>query len=283
MAPNTGRQFKLIFNEAQSQLRDVFGMELTELPIKEKVTITQKRAAQRSGTQSQKSFSKAYILTSTLPAAYRRPDILPPAKIPSTAAESSYVGLTTFLVALIFLSPGQSLAETRLERHLKRMNADNYALSGEKTEKVLKRMEREGYIVKVRERDQGGEETVDYIVGPRGRVEVGERGAAGIVREVYGRSGAEADELERRLVRSLGDVDLERKPDMAGKDGEEGAGEGGRGGAEEEEVDNRGGEKRQERRSSSRKKRRGRDEEEEEEVKDDEEEEEEDDEDDDEQ
>lgn len=43
MAPGTGRQFKNIFEEAQQRLRDVFGMELTELPQREKVTVTQKR------------------------------------------------------------------------------------------------------------------------------------------------------------------------------------------------------------------------------------------------
>ncbi len=43
MAPNTGRQFKQIFEEAQQRLRDVFGMELTELPQREKVTVAQKR------------------------------------------------------------------------------------------------------------------------------------------------------------------------------------------------------------------------------------------------
>lgn len=210
MAPNTGRQFKHVFIEAQEQLRNVFGMELTELPVKEKITISQKRAAQRSGTQGASS-SNAYILTSTLPARYRSASVLQPPQIPSTGAEASYVGLTTFILALIYLSPSQTLSEPRLEKHLKRMNADNYVLAGEKTEKVLKRMERENYIIKVRERDGGGEESVEYVIGPRGKVEVGERGVAGLVRGVYGKKDAEADELDRRLARSLGDVVIDEK------------------------------------------------------------------------
>ena len=210
MAPNTGRQFKHVFTEAQDQLRSVFGMELTELPVKEKVTVSQKRAAQRSGTQGS-STSKAYILTSTLPARYRSASVLRPAQIPSTEAEASYIGLTTFIIALIYLSASQTMSESQLEKHLKRMNADNYVLNGEKTEKVLKRMEKENYIIKVRERDGGGEESVEYIVGPRGKVEVGERGVAGLVRGVYGKKDVEADELERRLVRSLGDVVIDEK------------------------------------------------------------------------
>ena len=43
MAPGTGRYLKHIFAEAQNRLRTVFGMELTELPQKEKITISQKR------------------------------------------------------------------------------------------------------------------------------------------------------------------------------------------------------------------------------------------------
>ena len=290
MAPNTGRQFKHVFTEAQEQLRAVFGVVLTELPVKEKVTISQKRAAQRSGTQGS-STSKSYILTSTLPARYRKPSVLQPPQIPSTGAEASYIGLTTFVLALIYLSTSQTISESRLEKHLKRMNADNYVLAGEKTEKVLKRMEKENYIVKVRERDGGGEESVEYVAGPRGKVEVGEIGVAGLVREVYGKRDAEADELERRLVRSLGDVVIEKKKNRrtAGVEGDtEGEAESEGDGAEEraqetdedeeqqqqqQQANGRKGRKKQTpkqtpkqtRRSSGRNKKRARDEEEEEE------------------
>lgn len=107
------------------------------------------------------------------------------------------------------------------------MNADDYVLGGEKTEKVLKRMEREGYIVKVCERDGGGEESIDYVVGPRGKAEVGEIGVAGVVRTVYGKRDVEADELERKLVRSLGDVVIDKKRRKAVEEGEDGGDGGG--------------------------------------------------------
>jgi len=38
-----GRQFKAIFGEAQNMLRTTFGMEMTELPIRENVTIAERR------------------------------------------------------------------------------------------------------------------------------------------------------------------------------------------------------------------------------------------------
>lgn len=168
-------------------------------------------AMQRSQIGTSSSSTKAYVLTSTLPAAYRIPAILTPSRIPSTAVESAYTAFYTFVISVIYLSPRGMIPEPKLERYLKRVNADNYCLGGEKTEKILKRMERDGYVVKVRERDGGGEESVDYVVGPRGKAEIGENGVAGVVRKVYGKKDLEADELEKRLVRSLGEVVLDKK------------------------------------------------------------------------
>lgn len=65
-------------------------------------------------------------------------------------------------------------------------------------------MEKERYIDRVRERPAGEEEQVSFVVGPRGKVEVGERGVAGVVRRVYAKRDVEAEELEKRLERSLG-------------------------------------------------------------------------------
>ena len=199
-------------------------MRLTELPARTHNTIAQKRAAAANSqaaatqpsTQSQKSGSTSqgtYVLTSTLPAAYRSPAILAPPACPTTSDESAYASLYTMIISLILLSPGQTLAEGRLMRHLARMNIEDYWTSGEKIDTVLKRMERQNYIIKVRERDGGGEEAVDYVVGPRGKVEVGEKGAAGLVRGVYCGGAANdvsKDEVDRRLVRSLGDAVLQK-------------------------------------------------------------------------
>lgn len=66
----------------------------------------------------------------------------------------------------------------------------------------------------------GGEEIIEFMVGPRGKIEVGSSGVAGLVREVYGQGrGAGAGEngstqmdremradFESRLRRSLGIV-----------------------------------------------------------------------------
>ncbi|KAK5167920.1 hypothetical protein LTR04_006937 [Oleoguttula sp. CCFEE 6159] len=212
------RQFKAVFDEAQLQLRARFGMEMVELPMKEKVTVAQRRehpfltpAAQKSEKAS--TTSKAYILTTTLPAKFRLPlTASPPPATTSSTSEAAYTALYTFVIALILLSGG-SLPAAKLDRYLKRTNADEHTpVDGfEKTEKLLARMGREGYVIKVRE-NAGGEEMVEWMVGPRGRVEVGEQGVGGLVRAVYG-GGEEGDvaDLEKRLQRSLGVVSEQRR------------------------------------------------------------------------
>ncbi|OKO93904.1 Non-structural maintenance of chromosome element 3 [Penicillium subrubescens] len=239
------RQFKTVFEAAQQSLRSKFGMEMVELPAREKVTITQRRAAQK--TEKPSSSTKSWILTTILPATYRTPAIIPPTRAPSTNTESTYTALYSFIIAVISLNGG-SLAEQKLTRYLRRMNADDYT-PVDRTDKLLARLCREGYIVRTKESDNG-EEIIEFMVGPRGKIEVGSSGVAGLVREVYGRGpGAGAEngddgsteldregraEFEARLRQSLGIVGVrEQDEEEEGREQQQavngrGAGEAGR-------------------------------------------------------
>jgi DNA-binding PadR family transcriptional regulator len=112
-------------------------------------------------------------------------------------------------------------------------------LDYDRTEKLIRRMERDGYIVKVKENSgTGGDDDVYWVVGPRGKVEVGENGVRGLAKTVFGTmaSEAEEDELERKIARSLGLSDKSdfnrvappaepgRRNRRAGNDAEERAG-----------------------------------------------------------
>jgi len=132
---------------------------------------------------------------------YRQLDFMAPGPEPPehvSDINGAYVGLYTTVIALILLSGG-SLSENKLDRYLRRMNAAD-TTPVDTTEKVLARMIKDGYIVKVKD-STGGDEVVDYIVGSRGKVEVGKEGVANFVRKVY---GADVEDLEERLSRSLG-------------------------------------------------------------------------------
>lgn len=155
-------------------------------------------AAQR--TDKAPASSKAYILTSILPEKYRVQDvILVPPKVPTSQTEATYVGLYSLIVSLVYLCGGQ-IAEARLDRYLQRMNAEPYTPL-DKTDKLLQRLCKEGYLVKIKD-SSSGEEMVEYMVGPRGKAEVGPKGAAGLVKTVYADSAV--DDLDARVQRSLG-------------------------------------------------------------------------------
>ncbi|KAK4125048.1 MAGE-domain-containing protein [Parathielavia appendiculata] len=207
---SNGREFKRVFAGAQKQLRATFGMEMVELPTKDRnlMTAEQKRKAAKSQTQKEPT-SNTYVLVSVLPEAYTTPAIITPSKVQSAEGEAAYVALYTMIIAIITLSGGE-LSEPRLRRHLTRLNVSENMPSlnpndetspSEKTEMVLQRMVRQGYLVKLTDSRSGGDEDqTTWHVGPRGKVEVDKEVIAAFVRTIYGGSD---DELENRLQVSL--------------------------------------------------------------------------------
>lgn len=235
-----------MFEGAQIELRNVFGMEMVELAGKEKgggaagrrgkteiflssfshlsqetpqancysryETVTQKSQSQTSTS------TKSWAVVSILPSAYKQnPLIIAPTAAPSAAAEATYTALYTFLITLVTLYGGK-IAEHKIQRYMSRTNIQDYTPLGS-TEKVLARMVKEGYLVKLKDSVGGGEEMIEYVVGPRGKIEVGLGGVEGLVRSVYGVTGREGEdgdgidldeeekeEFERRLKRSLMEV-----------------------------------------------------------------------------
>ena len=157
------------------------------------------------------------MLISTLPAALHDPEILPPAAIPTESEEGTYTGIYTVVVALISLSGG-TLNDSKLEHYLKRMHLDDSTpVEGyEKPALLLKRMERDGYVVRIKETGPSGEEDISWILGSRAKVEIGDEGVKGLTKAVYNQlGGAEEEELEKRIARSLGvgdrPADLQRQ------------------------------------------------------------------------
>ncbi len=139
-------------------------------------------------------------MTSVLPEKYRlHEDVLTPPKVPTSQTEATYVGLYTFIISVISLSGG-SIPESKLERYLQRTNAEFYTPI-DKTDKLLQRLCKEGYLVKIKD-SSSGDEVVEYMVGPRGKVEIGTNGVAGLVHTVYRDSAV--DDLDARIERSLG-------------------------------------------------------------------------------
>ena len=223
------RLFKRVFFGAQKHLIVTFGMEMREWPTRDRATLTatqrRKAVAKSQATQStqNQSSSTSYILVSTLPEKLRSPAIIPPSSAQSPAGEAGYVGLVSMIISIIQLSGGE-LSEPRLRRHLTLLNANQMMPSlvpsdrnaaNEKTDLVLQRMIKQGYLVKVVDKSAEEGEVITWHIGPRGKVEVDNEAVASIVRAVYGGS---SDELEKKLQTSLGVKD--RKAELENGDTE---------------------------------------------------------------
>lgn len=140
----------------------------------------------------------AYILVSTLAAAYRRPEIIAPSLIGSEADEAAYIGLCTMIVSYIAMQ--EVVPEAKLTRALSRLNIDKNTPIGT-TEATLKKMATQGYIWRVTDKTDDGDDQVDYRVGPRGKLEIDKRAVRAFVKEIYGDNAPE--DIEKRLNRSL--------------------------------------------------------------------------------
>lgn len=103
------------------------------------------------------------------------------------------------IIAVIQLNGG-TIADAKLTNYLRRMNADVFMLM-EKTEIVLQKMIKQGYLIKVKE-NVGDNDIVSWMVGPRGKIEVGNAGVKGLVMEAYGEDAP--DDITDRIKNSLG-------------------------------------------------------------------------------
>lgn len=187
------RQFKEIFSMAQNDLRHIFGMEMVELPVREKTKLAARRNAQNADKAP--NSSNSYILTSVLPPQFMVPEIVQL----RGEGEKSYTGLVTFITALIYLN-GRALPAVKLDRYMRTLNANEYTPCGA-LDTVLQRMQKHGYIIRIK--DNTGEETqYEYHLGPRAKVEIGEDGIKSLIKTVYG--DEEVEDLDVKFKRNIG-------------------------------------------------------------------------------
>lgn len=161
--------------------------------------------AQKKGTTSTTTTS-GWIVQSILPGRYKDPQILSPPSAPTPVEEAKYTAVYTVLIALIALSGG-SLPDMKMERYISKLGMSDLSPlnENEKTEFLFKRLIKDGYIVRSKESTGTGEDDVQWLVGPRGKLEVGEDGVRGLTKAVWGDlDDADDEELDRKIVRSLG-------------------------------------------------------------------------------
>jgi melanoma-associated antigen len=102
------------------------------------------------------------------------------------------------IVAIISLSGG-TISEEKLDHSLFRKTR----VPDSESTSALARMCREGFITKITD-NSSGQTSVEYIVGPRGKIQIGEEGVKSFVKAVWAEDdkAAQAD-LEKQLDRTL--------------------------------------------------------------------------------
>lgn len=131
-----------------------------------------------------------WTLVTILPRQYREPVVIP-------APDPVYEALYTFIISMIVLSGGV-VDELKFGRMMRKAGVEEYNPLGP-TDKLLQRLIKDGYIVKIKD-DRSGEEMFEYMVGPLGKVEVDKHAIANTVRAIWGEGD---EELERKIEKSL--------------------------------------------------------------------------------
>lgn len=198
-----GRVFSGTLSKAQNELRNVFGMEVTEIarPIRRTNTQTQGGvSAATSGSQaSGGKLAKAYILVSALD--------------PSTRVEDrprlAEIGFLTVVACMVLMKPGCRISEEELSRALGRIGVQFVERSGHKQlnegnvkDLIDKEFVEQWYL----DRELEGN-SVFYSLGPRLRAELKDEDLLDFVEAIY-QSGSDTtsmldstarQELQQRL------------------------------------------------------------------------------------
>ncbi|BFZ63797.1 hypothetical protein YB2330_004929 [Saitoella coloradoensis] len=203
------REFKRVFDKTQERLRATLGMEMIELPAKEKhLTATQKR--KQGASASAATTSKSWMLVTILPQEYKA--II----VPDNYVDAQFMGLVNLVVSLVMLN-GRTLSEDGLYRYLTRLQINDETICGQ-TSDILAKMVRTGYLTKARD-PASDENKQDYHLGPRAKKEIGMDGVVTLVKEVYeAGEGPLPENLIEKLRGAAGEDIHEQRVEAARED-----------------------------------------------------------------
>ncbi|KAJ3286956.1 hypothetical protein HK104_008805 [Borealophlyctis nickersoniae] len=197
-----GRAFEPLFKMAQERLRDIFGMELVKLPVRErKVTMSQ---AVRRGANKDKaaSSSKSYVLRTIVPGEERE-------GMTKWGDESPYMVLLCIVLSLIYVHD-RVITDTALNMHLRRLHLRKdhpHPVFGS-VDQALALFCKQGYLIKSKstEGEHGGDREVwEYVAGPRAKVEFPDENVVGFIMEMYPDvEGGARLRLEKDIIRAGG-------------------------------------------------------------------------------
>ncbi|RIB28767.1 MAGE family-domain-containing protein [Gigaspora rosea] len=197
------RAFTVVMSKARERLRDIFGMDLVELPAKEKKAVTSSGTTRRGGANKDKSSSasKSYALQNILPQKLRETGLIQWDR----NEEQEIMGLLTVILSLIHVN-GRVLSDDQLRHYFRTLYLDNNPKF--ELEKLLANFVKQGYLDKQKSgfadsSSQAPEKDhVEYRWGPRAKIEMPETNLCDFIKSVYG--GDAPPDIDKQIERASG-------------------------------------------------------------------------------
>jgi hypothetical protein len=196
----SSRCFAAVFTSAQEKLKDTFGMQLEELPAKDKkkgMSMTQMRKqAHRQATQASRTGTQGPLASqrngkNTAQKSWALQTLLSPELRSATMGvfvkdEALYNTVSGVLLVLVSMSPEQTCSSTKLEGYLRRVGWQVDTPAG-KLEEVLKQMRKQGYLDSCKDDSATEAGATLHFLGPRGKAESvnNVKGLTALVQKLY--------------------------------------------------------------------------------------------------
>jgi len=183
-------------------LRDVFGLEMVELPVKtKKIAPGQKKTVQETKSSSS---SKSYVVRNILPAHVYKAAI--ENDIIEWGDDVPQIGLVMVLLSLIYTN-GRVIPQDRFKRFLIQLELLSNSLPSvaNDMDELLKPFIRVGYIEKQKAEAGSTKEDFEYRWGPRAKVEIEEKAVRAFIIQMYGESAI--DGFEKEIEKAAGGDD----------------------------------------------------------------------------
>ncbi|RHZ56349.1 hypothetical protein Glove_402g46 [Diversispora epigaea] len=188
------RAFPVVLSKAREKLSDIFGMDLVEMPTKEKPT-----SARRRVTKKENASAKSFMLRNTLPKKLREVNLINWDK----NQELEKMGLLTVILSLIHVN-GRILSDDQLNHYFRRLRLGDEPLN---TTKLIATFIKQGYLNKQKvtaiENSRTSEkDPVEYRWGPRAKIEFSESSICDFIKGVYGDDAL--PDLPKQIERASG-------------------------------------------------------------------------------
>lgn len=202
------RCFQIIFERTQERLKTTFGMQMVELPAKDRTkTMTMTQQRKMAHTQASASFTqsmaakgtKSWILVNLLP-----PRLKQISQRQHMESERNYNAVLMTIIILVVMSDDQCCSENRMMSALERLAWIPNTPAGT-FDDVIGRMTKQGYLERLRD-ESSSEGAYTLYIGPRGKLEtlLNREEMTSIITSIYGLS--EESTARERLEQIIHDT-----------------------------------------------------------------------------